>query len=271
MSLLCGAVMAQQLEVYKLPGILHEISGIEYINDSTLLAINDGGNRAEIYILDTRGALRKKVPVLGVRNRDWEDMAFDGTHIYIGDIGNNRNMRKDLCIYKILLSDIMRKSEVRAEQINFRYKEQRGFPPRNTELVYDAEALAYYKGELWIFTKANTTPWIGNSLVYRLSTSPGTYVASRPLELFVGGRGWWVDAITGVDVRGDEFYILTYNRISKLKFAKNEFIWKGNTRFKRTTQMEAITIKEDNEVYVADETRKIIGGGKLYLMQTRDD
>ena len=262
---------AQKQQSFRLPGALGEISGMEYINDSTILAVNDGGNRPEVFVLNTDGTLRKKVRVQGVFNRDWEDMAFDGTHVYVGDIGNNRNTRRDLCVYKILASDIMYRREVTAEKISFRYKEQKGFPPSNEKKIFDAEALACYNGELWIFTKANTTPWIGKSFVYRLSNTPGNYVLSKPMELFMGSRGWWVDAITGVDVLGDEFYILTYSRVTKMKFAKNSFILTGITKFTRTTQMESITIKEENEIYVADENRKIIGGGKLYLMTTKDD
>lgn len=266
-----GTGAAQKRQVFNLPGALREISGMEHINDSTILAVNDGGNRPEIFVLDTEGSLRKRVKVLGVRNRDWEDMAFDGTHVYIADIGNNRNMRRDLCVYKVLGSDILNKPEVTAEKISYSYKEQNAFPPSNDAKIFDAEALACYRGELWIFTKSNTTPWTGKSLVYRLSKTPGEYILSEPMELFVGSRGWWADAITGADVLGDEFYILTYNRVSKMKFAKNSFILIGTTKFARTTQMESITIKKDNEVFVADEDRTIIGGGKLYLMTTKDD
>jgi hypothetical protein len=261
----------QKQQTFRLPSALREISGMEYINDSTLLAVNDGGNRPEIFVLDTDGTLRKKVRVLGVFNRDWEDMAFDGTHVYIGDFGNNRNTRKDLCVYKIRGSDIITQQEVTAEKISFRYKEQNDFPPSNDEKIFDAEALACYNGELWIFTKANTTPWTGKSLVYRLPNIPGKYVLSEPMELYMGSRGWWADAVTGVDVLGDVFYILTYNRVTKMKFAKNKFILNTSTKFSRTTQMESITIKKENEIYVADEDRTIIGGGKLYLMTTKDD
>ena len=269
--LITVTVNAQKQQSFRLPAALVEISGMEYINDSTILAVNDGGNRPEVFVLNTDGTLRKKVRVHGVFNRDWEDMAFDGTHVYVGDIGNNRNTRKDLCVYKIRASDILSRREVKAEKISFRYKEQKGFPPSKDKKTFDAEALACYNGELWIFTKANTTPWVGKSLVYRLSNVPGNYVVSQPMELFVGSRGWWVDAITGVDVLEDEFYILTYSSVIKMKFAKNSFILSGTTKFTRTTQMESITIKEDNEIYVADEARKIIGGGKLYLMKTKDD
>jgi hypothetical protein len=58
----CFSLLAVQAQKARaLPECLAEISGIQYINDSTLIAHNDGGNEPALYVLNFKGELKKKV------------------------------------------------------------------------------------------------------------------------------------------------------------------------------------------------------------------
>jgi len=144
---------AQVLEYYPIDDKLQEISGLELLNDSTLIAFNDGGNKSEIYLLNLKGEILRTVDVEDTKNRDWEDIAIDKEYVYIGDIGNNENKRDNLSIVKLKISDILTRDEVEAETISFRYQEQTAFPPKMEEMYYDAEGMTICGDSIWIFTK----------------------------------------------------------------------------------------------------------------------
>jgi hypothetical protein len=262
---------AQKMETYPLPESLNEISGLEFLNETTLVAHNDGGDGAVLYILELDGSLRKTVTVLNAKNKDWEDLASDGTYLYVGDIGNNKNKRTGLCVYKIAIKDILASKEVNAQKISFSYKEQKEFPPTNANLIYDSEAIVCYQNELWIFTKTNSNPWTGESFLYKLPKTPGKHVLTKQDAVYIGPDGWWSDAITSVDVYDDLFYLTTYNRIIKLKYAKKEFVEVKTIKFENLTQKESILVKNENTVYIADEKQPFLGGGKLYKLKLIND
>ena len=120
-----------------------------------------------------------QVEVTQAKNKDWEAIACDGKSIYIGDIGNNNNNRKDLVIYKVSTADILKSKSVKAEKIEISYQEQTAYPPELNELYYDAEGMTFYNDSLQIFTKCRTKPFDGISYQYTVSTNPGTYVLKK--------------------------------------------------------------------------------------------
>ena len=80
----------------RLPEELPEVSGAAFSADGTLLAINDSGNRALLYAVDSLGAqgVRAIGPFRG--NTDWEALAIDPTRdrVAICDVGDNRRVRE---------------------------------------------------------------------------------------------------------------------------------------------------------------------------------
>ncbi len=257
----------QSITTYKLDATLNEISGLEQLNETTLVAINDSGNEAEIHLLDLNGKLLKTVLVKNATNVDWEDLARDDHYLYIGDIGNNQNKRKDLCVYKVKINDILSKKEVVAQKISFYYSDQKEFPPQKRMLNYDAEGMIVYKESIYIFSKNRTDPWTGISTVYTLPKQAGTYKAKKYSELYVGEQGWWQDAITGVDIYNNQLYVLTYNRLFQLNIADLDRSPSYIYEFKRVTQKEAIVVLDKNTIYFADELKRVIGGGNLYKIE----
>lgn len=258
-------VLFAQENVATLPSELKEISGLVFVSADLMAGINDGGNAPKLYFVDLKGNITREVTLKDVDNEDWEDIAFDGKdNIYIGDFGNNLNKRKDLCIYVVSLKEALKEKKVSSRKIQFSYENQKSFPPKEKDLHFDCEAMAFYKDSLYLFTKCRTEPWDGMSYVYSINPNDNKQEANFIGELYVGKNGWWQDAITGVDIQGDICYLLTYNRLMKYKIngRKMEFIqW---TYLSPITQKESVAISPSGEIFVADEQASGLGGGFLY-------
>ncbi|MFN5417228.1 MAG: hypothetical protein ACK5B9_09240, partial [Flavobacteriia bacterium] len=119
---------------------------MEVLNDSCLVAINDGGNKPILFVLNFKGEIIHEVNIKDAKNKDWEDLTIDDQgNIYIADIGNNLNQRKDLCIYKVNSDSILFKNELSCEEIIFQYEDQTSFPPNKDQFNFDSEAIAYFQ------------------------------------------------------------------------------------------------------------------------------
>lgn len=264
-------VHAQVVEEFELSEKLEEISGLEQLNDSTLIGFNDGGNKSEVYLLNLQGKIVKTVDVKDTKNHDWEDITRDDTYIYIGDFGNNQNKRDNLSIVRLKIADILSKKEVDADKITFRYEEQTAFPPKDDSLFYDAEGMALYNDSIWIFTKDRSVPFTGISHVYKVPAKPGDYTVKASLRVPIGTDGWWTDGITAVDAYDNRFYLLTYSRyiVKEWKEGKLEDVYEFE--FDRITQRESIVVLNKDAIFVADEHNPIVGGVKMYKIRPESD
>lgn len=86
------------------PLVLEEVSGGVPARDfpGCFWALEDGGNPAALYLIDfATGALRATLNLSGATNTDWEDLASDGTYLYLADIGDNQAERESVCIYRL--------------------------------------------------------------------------------------------------------------------------------------------------------------------------
>ncbi len=249
---------------------LKEISGWVLINDSTLVAHNDGGNKAILYVLSMKGKIINRCTIKDVENIDFEDITYDGkSNIYLGDIGNNENKRKDLAIYKIPTINLRTKEKVTAQKIPFSYPEQKDFPANAKEKYYDAESMAFFKDSLYVFTKCRTDPFDGISKVYQLSTKIATQKAKLVNSLTLGKRGWHFDSCTGAEIFNNELYLLTYNRLMIYSFTPKKIVFKEQINLLPISQKESITVKKNGEMLVADERHKLLGGGNMYLIKRK--
>ncbi|MFA7272273.1 MAG: hypothetical protein WC044_00305 [Crocinitomicaceae bacterium] len=265
LSLFIGFTSFTQTVLGSLSNKLKEISGLVFVNDTLLVGHNDGGNAAEIFFLDLSGKIIREVKIKNAKNKDWEDIAFDGKdRLFIGDIGNNNNDRTDLCIYEISLKEALRSDSVNAKKFEFSYSNQHSFPPPPEDKHFDAEALCFFKDSLYIFTKCRTEPWDGNSYVFSLATNKNEQKAAFSNSLYVGKSGWWQDAITGVDIQGSYCYLLTYNRLMVYKIVKDELFFDHRIYLKPITQKESIAVNSKGQMVVADEKQTALGGGYLY-------
>jgi hypothetical protein len=61
----------------------------------------DSGNPSQLYLLGHTGQVIRKVFLLGIKNRDWEDLALVNNDLFIGDIGDNRGVREHYSFYRL--------------------------------------------------------------------------------------------------------------------------------------------------------------------------
>ena len=188
-------VYTPPIKVDPISNALAETSGLQWAGNS-LWSFNDGGNGAVLYRIDTASnAILQTINLEGATNIDWEDIAFDGTHFYIGDFGNNANgARADLKIYKFPLGAIpdyagnptvtIPSSQIAV--INFSYSDQ----PQPLEATtfnrtkFDCEAMLVDGQKIHLFSKnwidATTTHYVIDAV------TAGSYSAV-PLETLATG------------------------------------------------------------------------------------
>lgn len=259
---------AQKIQkVAKLPEIVTESSGLIIYNDSLFITHNDSGDKPILYFFNKKGKLIHQVIVSNAKNIDWEDITKDDQgNIYIADIGNNSNQRKDLVIYKIKGNNLLKNNVISSESIEISYEEQTDFPPKDEQLNFDAEGLGFHNDSLWIVTKCRTIPFEGNTYIYKVPTKTGKYKLKRKTQLFIGKDGFTKDAVTGLDIYNNKLYVLTYNRILIYSIIKNKLEFENQYFTKPYSQKEAVVVKNNKEIYLTDESTKILGGGYLYKL-----
>lgn len=143
-----GAPVLPLVPLAELPPVLSESSGLAPWGDG-FVSHNDSGKAAELVLFDTTGGGLRRLPV-PVPNRDWEDIARAGPHLYLADTGNNGGRRRDLRLYRLSLAE---QGVTRVDTLPLRYEEQHHFAPPRHQHNFDAEALAWVEGELWLLTK----------------------------------------------------------------------------------------------------------------------
>ena len=161
--------------VSELPRTVHETSGL-FFYDGKLFTHNDSGGKPILYALDTSSfEIIQKITLSNAKNKDWEDVCFDGTTVFVGDFGNNKGSRKHLRIYTFPVRDIPKEGNVSVtvDTIEFVFEDQTNF---NSRLVhdYDCEAMFATDRYLYLFSKGWKT---GTTRMYRLEKKPGHQVA----------------------------------------------------------------------------------------------
>ncbi len=168
---------------FKLPAALPEVSGLVVAGPDSLWWLNDGGSGADLYLTDRRGNLLRTLRVGGAVNRDWEGMTTDHQgNLYVGDFGNNRNARRDLCIYRFDMDT------EQLDSITFTYPDQTAFPPPSERANFDMEAIFWHADSLHLFSKNRL--WDGNYYTkhYVLPAVPGDYSAILRDSIFLKNR-----------------------------------------------------------------------------------
>jgi hypothetical protein len=258
-------------KIGKLPKSIEESSGLILYNDTLFITHNDSGDKPILYFINLKGDLIHQITISNAINNDWEEITKDEQgNIYIGDVGNNLNKRKNLTIYKIAPENLLKTTHVIAKIITFSYPDQTAFPPEEATLNFDAEAMFFHNDSLWVFTKCRATPFHGNTFIYAIPSQPGNYTATAKGKLFIGDKGFAKDAITGVTFSHSILYLLTYNRIVVYELNNNTFQFKKTIATTPYSQKEAIAISRDQStLFLTDEVQKIIGGGNLYKINLK--
>ena len=196
-----GARYAVPMPVGSLPPRgLPELSGLvaSRAHEGVLWALNDSGNPAELFALDTRGALLATYAIAGATNVDWEDLALsvdaEGAQLVIADVGDNlardsngARGRADIQLYRVAEPDpAAGDATLAAERIDLVYPDR----PWDCEAVF----VDPRSGDVHLVTKSGAPAPI--------------YVARAPLAagapLMLEREGELDFAlVTGADMSGD--------------------------------------------------------------------
>lgn len=237
--------------VAKLPKILEETSALVYY-DNLFWTINDSGGEPEVYAFNREGTLKKQVKITDAKNKDWEALAINKTHLFIGDFGNNFGMRKDLTIYAVKLDQLKNPNATVDFTIQFRYPEQDSWIKAQWNTPYDCEAMIATKKEIHLFTK----DWKElKGAHYTLKIKEGPQDAKLLGVLNSDGL------ITDVTANNDDLYFIGYNDyipvIWKYKFNNtNAFVKRKTFNSSHKYQVEGITIVNDT-LFITSEDSEI--------------
>ena len=257
---LCSSYSQKLTKDISLSKKIDETSGLEII-DGQFITHNDSGGDPKLYYLDKKGKIVFERTLEGVKNNDWEDITKDDQFIYVANMGNNFDTRKNLSIIKTPIDP----SSSEAELIEFNYPEQVKFTTAYNQSQYDAEALIAIDDYLIILTK-NKLKKITE--IYALPKIAGKYeakkIGSLNTQSIITGGDYDPDtkllALTGTLIF-NEYYILKIEDFD-LESKKDYKIDMYEIPIGKT-QVEAIKIIDSNTFWITSEDEKSSSSARL--------
>lgn len=247
-------------KIVTFPATCNEASSLLY-TDGKIFINNDSGNTPAIFQIDsTTGNVIKTTTISNYVNEDWEDLAADSQHVYIGDFGNNDGERTNLKILKVKKSALYNpdSTSIKAVAIKFKYPDQTSFAPSSTH-NFDCESFFYHKGLLHLFSKNR-----GNKKTKHYTVDPNLTTNQTAVlkdSLNVNGL------ITGATVRADGKVacLLGYDQsnftvFSWLLFGFDSTDYFGGNRRRLElpgglswTQAEGIGFRDEHRLWISNE------------------
>ena len=230
----------------------------------------DKGKSNHLFAINDHGELIAEIPVVGAKNVDWEDITVDDQgYLYVADIGNNGNDRKDLLVYKISEPDphIVGASATVAQRIRFYYPEQMAWPDPAQE-NFDAEALFWDAGTLYLLTKHRSDT---QSVLYRFpNASSDDEVSLEKLGAFnvgydpvhEGGK------VTAAEVHsgGTQLAVLAYHMVFIFARPAGEENWLSQPT--QSISLDSDQMKQCEAIAWDDETLVILNeSGQMHRVE----
>ncbi len=205
------------LAVPALPRVVPEASGlvVSQAQPGVMWTHNDSGGKPELFAIAPSGHLLARVKVRGAQAKDWESISAgpDGT-LFVADMGNNLNLRKDLTLYQVREPTVGVDESVDVlRSWTIVYPEQKAFPDR-ADMNYDTEAIFYDAGNVYLLTKHRSDV---DTTLYRVPLDAEGTVQAQKISTFQigstreGGEG----RVTGADLHpsGRYLVVLCYHEI----------------------------------------------------------
>lgn len=218
--------------------------------------LNDSGCKPEVFAINEKGELLDKKTIPNAINKDWEELVFykdslQNPHLVIGDMGNNRNRRKDLCLYNY---DVNKNT---SSKHLFSYADQQQFPPVKDSLDFDCEAF-FIRDSSYYFISKNRGK--GAVKLYQLSQDTAAHTAQIIQDLSF--KGMVTGCSISKDAAGEEkIAVLLYGRIFLFHITDSsggiQFVPYGVIKFPSGGQSEGICWFNENELRVTNERGKL--------------
>ncbi|MES2624619.1 MAG: hypothetical protein V4628_05045 [Pseudomonadota bacterium] len=269
---------------------INEMSGIVKSpgRDNVFWVHNDSGDTARIFAINAEGKTIlptyskfsyygevpekgkeqwQGFPVLDATNVDWEDIAVDENYLYLADMGNNGNSRRDLAIY--LVSEIDPTASTRTaviQRLPIVYPDQHDFPP--AERHFDSESLFTADGKLYLITKHRAGMFENaeaGAKLYRLDTQ----FTDQDNVLTLVDRNSEIMSATGADVSpdGQTLAVLSYSALWFFAKPASDDLWLSAPAEQvpldrgAIKQAEAVTWVDNDTLLVTNE------GGDIFRLQ----
>ncbi|MFC6998502.1 hypothetical protein [Rufibacter roseus] len=231
-----------------------ESSGLEASLDGNFWTHPDAGNDAVLYKVNQSGDLLETLPIDRAKNNDWEDLARgeDG-FLYIGDMGNNDNDRKDLQILKV-----DEKAKRIVGTIPFKYADQTEFPPSKKNQNFDVEGFLMHNNAFYLFTKnRGKGDWVK---LYKVENKTGAVQTVAPLDSIQIST-----QITAADISPNGRHIALLGEGWAYLFVTDspDNVFKGKKEqipLGKVGQAEGLVFLNDTDFIISNE------GGKLYKL-----
>ena len=249
--------------VANLVDTLSENSGLVWAAGK-LYTFNDSGSGTKVYEVTANGTIIRTIHIANSTNVDWEAMTSDSTYFYIGDFGNNNGNRTDLCIYRLLKSEVTNNAldTVVAEKMNFSWADQLDFTSAYNANDFDCEAFYATEDSLFLFSKN----WV--DLKTKCYSLPNYWIdtLNATLNSQFDVDGLITDACK--DTINDRIYLLGYKNNGSNFYTSfiwclwdhaSNFIFSGNKRrieignVLTVSQTEGITLSDNGTAYVSAE------------------
>ena len=257
---MCSLYSQKLIKDISLSKKIDETSGLEIV-DGQFITHNDSGGEPKLYYLNKKGKIISERKITGVKNNDWEDITQDDDFIYVADMGNNYDTRKNLSVIKIPKD---KNSVIDPEIIKFNYPEQNDFRYKKLS-QFDAEALISINEFLIIFTKNRATK---KTDIYSLPKNGGEYeakkIGSLNTQSIITGGDYDQEnelLILTSTISFDEYYILKIKDFS-LKNKKDYKIEMYEIPIGKT-QVEAVKIIDSNTFWITSEDEKSSSAARL--------
>lgn len=265
-----------------------EISGIvrSRWQENVWWVHNDSGDSPRIFAIDSTGAVHaapwhagdyafgaradtsSKPAWSGVQlgaaaHIDYEDLAVEDRTLYLGDIGNNGNARRDLGIYVIREPFRYDRRTRPVKHLPIAYPDQNAFPAEQWH--FDAEALFVDEGTLYVLTKHRKGQQIDavepGTKLYRLDTAH----PHRVNTLTVVDRHDSIPPPTAAALspEGDRLAVLCFSGVWIYSRPDDGDQWLSSEPRRitlpsgQTKQAEAVTWEDARTLRVANEQRDV--------------
>jgi len=227
---------------------LKELSGIEIIPNSELLwSIEDSGNPNTLYGLNTDGQIIKNITISNAKNRDWEDITCDKKgNLYIGDFGNNSKKYKRFHIYKV---SYLQNKETNAETVTFEL-------PKDMKSK-NFEAFFLWENSFYLFSKESK-----KIALLKVPNRIGKHTAKLISTFRLEGKN---NQITASDISedGKKVVLLSRDRIMLFSDFETDNFFDGKIdylNFEHDSQKEGVCFKNNNTLFITDESNHLEGG-----------
>ena len=246
-------------EIADLPTLINECSGFA-LNNDRLVAINDSGDDASIYLIDLIDfTLSDQVLIANTQNKDWETIIANDNYFWIGDFGNNFGNRMDLIIYKINATSLLLE-----DSIAFAYPDQNDFA--NPIHNFDCEAMINVNESIFLFTKNRQDD---KTNIYQIDLEDNSIVFIQSINVPAPVTdAYYHEPSEHVLLLCNDYMDGDFNNyIQVLEMdTQDRFSSKKSFAIPINEQFEAITLLENNTFYIASENESMVDG-KIYRFQ----